>query len=72
MYAKFRTGADKPLARWQFCYEVTNKFFGHLMDSLYSEEQVIFAGCSETIVIIVSEPLPYLLVINVYFLGRIF
>ena len=54
MYAKFRTGADKPLARWQFCYEVTNKFFGHLMDSLYSEEQVIFTGCSSTIVISVS------------------
>ena len=40
MYTKFRIGADKPLERWQFCFQVTNDFFGHLLDSLYSEEKV--------------------------------
>ena len=44
MYRKLRTGAQKPLERWEFCFEVTQQFFGHHLDSLFFEKQVsVFA-----------------------------
>ena len=51
MYLKFQTGAQKPLQRWEFCYDVTQKFFGHLMDSIYYETQVnkrVLLCCSKS------------------------
>ena len=40
LYRKFLTGAQKPLPRWEFCEETTELFFGHLIDSIYYQEQV--------------------------------
>ena len=34
LYQKLLTGMRKPPPRWQFCAEVTHKFFGHLLNSL--------------------------------------
>ena len=34
LYQKLLTGMRKPPPRWQFCAEITHKFFGHLLNSL--------------------------------------
>ncbi len=35
-----RTGAQKPLERWEFCADTTKQFFGHLLDYFLYNEQV--------------------------------
>ena len=40
LYRKVRTGAQKPLERWEFCADVTKQYFGHLLDLLLYKEQV--------------------------------
>ena len=50
MYRKFLTGAQRPLERWEFCYDVTNQFFGHLMDALFYEQQVAMKCTSNTFI----------------------
>jgi len=39
LYRKFLTGAQKPLSRWEFCEETTERFFGHLLDAIFYLEQ---------------------------------
>ena len=34
LYQKLLTGMRKAPPRWQFCAEITHKFFGHLLNSL--------------------------------------
>lgn len=39
LYRKSLTGAQKPLQRWEFCQVTTERFFGHLMNSLLTQRQ---------------------------------
>ena len=39
LYRKFLTGAQKPLSRWEFCEDTTERFFGHLLDAIFYREQ---------------------------------
>jgi hypothetical protein len=45
LYRKSLTSAQKPLERWEFCEVTAERFFGHLMTSMYTKsrqfEQVI-------------------------------
>ena len=41
LYRKHLTGAQKPAQRWEFCADTTQMFFGHLMDSLLFQSQVL-------------------------------
>ena len=45
MYRRLKVGARKPPERWEFCYDVTKQFFGHLMDTLLFENQVKEVSC---------------------------
>lgn len=37
LYRKALTGADKPLERWEFCEATVERFFGHLLNSLFAQ-----------------------------------
>ena len=46
LYRKSLTSAQKPLERWEFCEVTAERFFGHLMTSMYTKsrqfDQVMF------------------------------
>ena len=37
LYRKSLEGAEKPLERWEFCEVTTERFFGHLISSMYTQ-----------------------------------
>ncbi|TRY64311.1 hypothetical protein TCAL_00498 [Tigriopus californicus] len=39
LYRKSLSGAQKPLERWEFCEITTERFFSHLMNSLYAQQK---------------------------------
>ena len=47
LYQKLLTGMRKAPPRWQFCAEITHKFFGHLLNSLLHRwSPQLFWACS--------------------------
>ncbi len=36
LYERKLRGNEKPLERWQFCFDTTNRFFGHLLNSMFA------------------------------------
>ncbi|CAB4070053.1 ECE [Lepeophtheirus salmonis] len=41
VYRKSISGAQKPLERWEFCQETTDRFFGHYLNAIYSQRDNI-------------------------------
>ncbi len=39
LYRKSLTSAQKPLERWEFCEVTAERFFGHLMTSMYTKSR---------------------------------
>jgi hypothetical protein len=39
LYRKSLTGAQKPLERWEFCEATAERFFGHLMTSMFTKSR---------------------------------
>ncbi|QQP56615.1 Uncharacterized protein FKW44_001333, partial [Caligus rogercresseyi] len=37
VYRKSITGAQKPIERWEFCQDTTERFFGHYLNAIYSQ-----------------------------------
>ena len=43
LYQKLLTGMRKAPPRWQFCAEITHKFFGHLLNSLLHRWSIVLS-----------------------------
>jgi len=44
LYRKSLTGAQKPLERWEFCEITAERFFGHLMTSIFTKNRQFLHG----------------------------
>ena len=49
LYQKLLTGMRKAPPRWQFCAEITHKFFGHLLNSLLHRWSTLHLNCFELV-----------------------